>query len=224
MTPSILYKMAQDGNSHSVAVGRFVPAPLDSEPHRSLRHLLDENFEGAKFLLHLLNAHQEELSRTRLAVVRELEGGEHRAMIAPVLIRWAVALLSREDLGGRRPLSGGAGHEHKVQHAVERALRSDQLRWPNLGKDTFGSEEIITAVVHCLTTGLMPVEVVVTHGDDREGWLPSPGIEQTGLLMTAFIVAAIEVIDPEQQFGACRSDAEVSDEGRTHIASHIDVG
>src|SRR5215216_5812311 len=77
----------------------------------SLRHLLHQSLERGEFLLHPLNAHQEELPRTRWAVVRELEGGEHRAMIAPVLVRWAVALLSREDLGGSRPLSGGAGHE-----------------------------------------------------------------------------------------------------------------
>jgi len=39
--------------------------------------------------------------------------------------------------------------------------------------------------MHLLAIRDIPVEVVVTHRDDRESLLPRPGLEQTRLLMPA---------------------------------------
>jgi hypothetical protein len=41
------------------------------------------------------------------------EQGQHRTMVAPALVRWAVALLGGQDLG-RRPPALGVGHKHQV--------------------------------------------------------------------------------------------------------------
>jgi hypothetical protein len=54
------------------------------EPRRSLWHLLDHGSERTQFLLHPLNALEQEPPRTRLAVLGELKERQHLAGIARI--------------------------------------------------------------------------------------------------------------------------------------------
>jgi hypothetical protein len=65
-----------------------------------LRHLLDQRFERAELRLQALDLGEYALPRTGVAIIGELKEGERRPIIAPALVRWAVALLWRQDLGG----------------------------------------------------------------------------------------------------------------------------
>lgn len=144
-------------------------------------------------------------------------------MIAPVLVRWTVTLACSQDLGGGPSALGLSRHEHKVQHAVNRALRPDQVCRPDPGKHPIGREEIVALVVHRLAMVDVLVEVVVTDGNHRQRLTASPSVQEPGLFMPAFGTAAVEVIYHEQQLRPCGFQAKVGDERRPDPALNVGI-
>jgi hypothetical protein len=116
----------------------------------------------------------------------------------------------------RRDLPNRVG----LGQVCKRALGLAQALRPDSDKDLVVNEQTITLVVVRLAVAHIPVEVIVAHRNNGEGLGARPLVEQAGLLMAALGLAAVEVIDHEQELGTGGFEAEMCHEGHAHSPPH----